>query len=108
LCFAIAQNNAGCGSVGLTEVERKALKSPGRATTAKESPVCAPQMTEPLGVTLAEAIRISGFSRSELYRRAARGEIIFRKCNARVIVDYATLKAAVAALPIAKLNIAKV
>jgi hypothetical protein len=64
------------------------------------------QATEPLAVRLPEATRISGFSRSDLYRRAARGEIIFRKSGKAVLVDYASLKAAVAALPIADVRIA--
>jgi hypothetical protein len=65
-------------------------------------------VTEPLAVTLPEATRLSGFSRSELYRRASRGEIKFLKNNSRVLVDYQSLKATVAALPAAQLNIATV
>jgi hypothetical protein len=54
---------------------------------------------EPLAVRLADATRISGFSRSDLYRRATRGEIVFLKAGKAVLVDYPSLKAAVAALP---------
>jgi hypothetical protein len=64
---------------------------------------------EPLAVRLLEATRISGFSRSvrgDLYRRAARGEIVFRKCGKCVLVEYASLKAAYEALPKATINIA--
>jgi hypothetical protein len=61
---------------------------------------------EPLVVRLADAIRISGFSRSDLYRRATRGEIVFRKCGRCTLVEYASLKAAVAALPRATIRIA--
>jgi hypothetical protein len=64
------------------------------------------RLTEPLGLRLPEATRISGFSRSDLYRRAARGEIIFRKCGKAVIVDYATLKAAYEDLPVADIRVA--
>jgi hypothetical protein len=62
--------------------------------------------TEPLAVRLAEATRISGFSRSDLYRRATRGEIVFLKAGKAVLVDYRSLKAAVAALPKATIRIA--
>jgi hypothetical protein len=55
--------------------------------------------TDRLAVRLPEAIRISGFSRSELYRRAARGEIIFLKCGSTTLVDVPSLRAAVGALP---------
>ena len=85
--------------MGMTEVERRALK--GGAGLPAE-----PAAIEPLAIRLAEAIRISGFSRSDLYRRAARGEIIFRKAGGRVLVEYAGLKAAVLALPIATINVA--
>jgi hypothetical protein len=85
--------------MGTTDVERRALNG-GTALPAEPAP------TEPLAVRLAEAVRISGFSRSDLYRRAARGEIIFRKAGGRVLVEYAGLKAAVLALPIATINVA--
>ncbi len=91
--------------MGLTAIERKALKGPGGASVMHGA-VGAPPTLEPICITLAEAIRISGFSRSELYRRASKGEIIFRKNASRVLVDYATLKSAVAALPVAQLRTA--
>ena len=49
---------------------------------------------------------LSGFSRSGLYRMAARGEVKFLKCGDRIIVDFALLKAAVARLPRATINVA--
>ena len=54
---------------------------------------------ERMAVRLPEASHLSGFSRSELYRRAARGEIIFLKCGASTLVDLDSLRAAVASLP---------
>jgi hypothetical protein len=59
---------------------------------------------ERLAVRLPEATHISGFSRSELYRRAARGEIMFRKCGATTLVDMESLRAAVASLPRAQIR----
>ena len=71
--------------MGMTEVARFAVRGD--------------QGNEPIAVRLPEASRISGFSRSELYRRAARGEIIFLKSGASTLVDMLSLRAAVAALP---------
>ena len=46
-------------------------------------------------------------SRSALYRMAARGEIIFRKCGKKaVLVDYASLKRAYEKLPAANIRVA--
>ena len=74
--------------MGLTDIERKALKSAGTALVA-----------EPLTVRLTEASRISGFSRSDLYRRAAAGEIVFLKAGRSTLVTMESLRAAIAALP---------
>jgi hypothetical protein len=86
--------------MGMTDVERRALKG----GTAMPAQSCG--AIEPLAVRLDEASRISGFSRSDLYRRAARGEIIFLKSGCRVLVKMDSLRAAVAALPRATINIA--
>jgi hypothetical protein len=74
--------------------QRKPITEP-TALTAK---------LQPLVIRLGEAIRFSGFSRSDLYRRAARGEVIFLKAGARVLVDLHSLRAAVEALPKANLK----
>jgi hypothetical protein len=82
--------------MGMSEIERKLLKG--------GTPV--PASNEPLAVRLDQAVQISGFSRSDLYRRAARGEIVFLKCGARILVEYQSLKGAVAALPVADIRVA--
>jgi hypothetical protein len=82
----------------MLSTERRALKR-GAGLPAE------PALIEPLVVRPAEAVRISGFSRSDLYRRAARGEIVFRKAGSRVLVEYAGQKAAVSALPRATINV---
>jgi hypothetical protein len=92
----------------MTDIERRALKG-GTTFPANVGAPAPPALTpsiEPIAVRLADAIRISGFSRSDLYRRASRGEIIFLKCGSRVLVEYASLKAAIAGLPRAQINIA--
>jgi hypothetical protein len=88
--------------MGTTETERRALM--GGALSSIEA--IAP-LFDPLAVRLPEASRISGFSRSELYRRAARGEIILLKCGKSTLVDVPSLRAAVAALPRASIRIVK-
>jgi hypothetical protein len=61
---------------------------------------------DPIQVRIREAVRVSGFSRSTLYLMAARGEVVFRKSGKTVLVDFASLKAASEALPIATIRIA--
>jgi hypothetical protein len=88
--------------MGMTDVERRALK--GNAMVASTAP--AQPQPDPLTVRIPEATRISGFSRSELYRRAGRGEIIMLKCGKSTLVDMASLRAAVSALPRAPIRAA--
>src|SRR4051812_44035094 len=54
---------------------------------------------EPLLVTVDEAIRLSGFSRSELYRRLASGELEARKIGRSVRIITESLRRLVASLP---------
>jgi hypothetical protein len=85
----------------LTDIGRRTLKggtAPPRHT--------APAAVEPLAVRLAEAIRISGLSRSSLYRLASRGELTFLKAGSSVLVDFASLRSVIAGLPKANINIA--
>jgi len=77
--------------MGLTDTERRSLS--GGAT-----------YIEPLAVRLPEASRISGLSRSEIYRRAARGEIVLLKCGRSTLAEVASLRAAVASLPRAQIR----
>jgi hypothetical protein len=60
---------------------------------------------QPLGLSIGDAVKVSGCSRSGLYRAASRGEIIFLKFGDRVIVDFASLKAHHARLRRATLSI---
>ena len=54
---------------------------------------------QPLTVTITEAVRLSGLSRSELYRQLAAGHIRARKSGSRTLILWASLKAHVDALP---------
>jgi hypothetical protein len=55
--------------------------------------------TQPLTVTIPEAVRLSGLSRSELYRQMSVGHIHARKSGSRTLILWASLKAHVEALP---------
>jgi hypothetical protein len=72
--------------MGLTDIERRLLMG-------------STFVMEPIAVRIGDAVRISGLSRSELYRRAARGEVIFLKCGSSTLVDVPSLRATVASLP---------
>jgi len=78
------------------DTERRALKG--------GIGVGAAALNEPIAITLREAIRLGGLSRSDLYRRAGAGQVIFRKSGATVVVDYASLKALVTSLPLAQIG----
>jgi hypothetical protein len=79
----------------LQDAMTQALRPRLPTTTAPTDPPA----TEPLALRITEAVRVSGFSRSRLYLMAARGEIIFLKCGKAVLVEYASLKAAIQNLP---------
>lgn len=68
---------------------------------------------EPLACRLPLATQLTGFSRSELYRRAALpdgtpGKILLLKCGNSTLVDVASLKAAVAGLPRASIRVRRI
>jgi excisionase family DNA binding protein len=54
---------------------------------------------EPLAVSIEEACRISGESRSQLYKLIADGEIEAKKSRSKTLVIYASLKKRLAQLP---------
>ena len=55
--------------------------------------------TIPLTVTILEAVRVSGLSRSELYRRLAEGKVRAVKSGARTLILMDSLRAYLASLP---------
>jgi hypothetical protein len=81
--------------MGMTDVERRALK--GNTQVAIASPDA--RDFDPIAVRIPQASRISGLSRSEIYRRAGRGEIILLKCGKSTLVDFRSLRATMASLP---------
>lgn len=58
--------------------------------------------TEPMTVTVREAVRLSGLSRSELYRRLAAGRIEARKSGSRTLIVTASLRMHLDSLPMAR------
>jgi len=60
---------------------------------------------EPIAVPFRDAPRVCGLSRSELYRRAARGEITLRKSGRTTLVLMANLRRLLDAAPAADIRI---
>jgi Helix-turn-helix domain len=54
---------------------------------------------DPLAVPIPEAVRLSGISRSELYRRLAAGDVRAVKSGARTLILMDSLRAYLANLP---------
>jgi hypothetical protein len=53
----------------------------------------------PLAVTIPEAVRLSGISRSELYRRLAAGQVRAVKSGTRTLILMDSLRAHLTTLP---------
>ena len=79
----------------LTKVMRRALKGNMQVALVSSDD----QALDPIAIRIPEAIRISGLSRSEIYRRAGRGQIILLKCGKSTLVEYHSLRATIASLP---------
>jgi len=63
--------------------------------------------TLPLTVTIPDAARLSGLSRSELYRRLGAGDIEARKSGSRTLIVWASLKTYIDKLPPAEFRAPK-
>jgi excisionase family DNA binding protein len=64
----------------------RALQSAGAASVRATAP-------SPITYNLNDAARITGLSRSTLYRHAAAGRLRLLKCGGRTLVDAASLRA---------------
>ena len=62
---------------------------------------------EPLLVTVAKAIQLTGESRSQIYVRIGRGEYDAVKSGRRTLITYESIKRRIAALPAAKIKAPK-
>ena len=56
---------------------------------------------QPITVTILEAVRISGLSRSEIYRRLSSGELSAVKSGARTLIPLERLRSLLDSLPAA-------
>lgn len=56
-------------------------------------------MEAPLAVTIPDAVRLTGCSRSALYLAMKRGQLTARKAGRRTLIAYADLQAYLATLP---------
>jgi excisionase family DNA binding protein len=75
-------------------------KKPHPVTRASQDR--SPESTEPFTVTIREAARVSGLSRSEIYRRLAAGDLKAIKSGARTLVLMESMKRYLASLPAAQ------
>ena len=64
-------------------------------------PICE---DEPITTRISDAVRITGLSRTGLYRLAAQGNVLFRKAGRTVLVDVVSLQDYIASLPVAKIK----
>ncbi|MEP2735354.1 MAG: helix-turn-helix domain-containing protein [Erythrobacter sp.] len=56
-------------------------------------------METPIAVTIPNAVRLSGCSRSALYEALKRGDLSARKAGRRTLIPFADLEAYLASLP---------
>ncbi len=56
-------------------------------------------MQAPIAVTIPDAVKLSGMSRSRLYECLQQGKISARKAGRRTLISFADLEAYLASLP---------
>jgi len=56
-------------------------------------------MDTPIAITIPDAVRVSGMSRSALYEALKRGDLTARKAGRRTLISFADLEAYLASLP---------
>ena len=56
-------------------------------------------MDTPMAVTIPDAVRLSGCSRTALYDALKRGDLAARKAGRRTLISFADLQAYLASLP---------
>ena len=56
-------------------------------------------MQTPLAVTIPDAVKATGMSRSALYEALKRGDLTARKAGRRTLISFADLEAYLAGLP---------
>ena len=56
-------------------------------------------MQAPIAVSIPEAVRLSGTSRTSIYEALKRGDLSARKAGRRTLISFADLQAYLASLP---------
>jgi excisionase family DNA binding protein len=56
-------------------------------------------MNNPIAVTIPDAVKASGISRTSIYEALKRGKLTARKCGRRTLISFADLQAYLASLP---------
>lgn len=56
-------------------------------------------MTTPIAVTIPDAVKVSGMSRTSIYEALKRGDLTGRKAGRRTLIWFADLEAYLANLP---------
>jgi excisionase family DNA binding protein len=56
-------------------------------------------METPIAVTIPDAVKASGMSRSSIYEALKRGDLSARKAGRRTLISFTDLQAYIAALP---------
>jgi len=56
-------------------------------------------MQTPLAVTITEAVRVSGVSRTSIYEALKRGDLTARKAGRRTLIAFSDLEAYLVSLP---------
>lgn len=56
-------------------------------------------MQSPLAVTIPDAVKATGMSRTSIYEALKRGDLIARKAGRRTLISFADLEAYLASLP---------
>lgn len=56
-------------------------------------------MDNPIAVTIPDAVKVSGMSRTSIYEALKRGDITARKAGRRTLIPFADLEAYLAGLP---------
>ena len=56
-------------------------------------------MQEPIAVTIPDAVKATGMSRTSIYEALKRGDLSARKAGRRTLISFADLQAYLASLP---------